>query len=178
MIINDAKKDLSVRQQLQDTGRRMVHSTVMDTTSQTNALKTLNSAQQSVLMRLGHAESVMDSSRAQASERISQMNAKDISNQYNMTVSEAQSLLDAIHENRCYDMARQYSSGTNAQAGWGIGGSGKGGGIGRLFSLLSGNAGASAHASNSQNFGDSNSTFDEVAYNKNNAIIENATRNV
>ena len=178
MIINDAKKDFTVMQHQQDSGERALHSTVVNTTSQTNALKNLNSAQQSVSMRLGHAESVMESSRAQVSERISQMNAKDISNQYNMTVSEAQSLLDAIHKNRRYDMARQYSTGTNAQAGWGIGGSGKGGGIGKLFSLLSGNVGASAHTSNSQNFGDSSSTFDEVAYNKNNAVIENATHNV
>lgn len=35
MIINDAKTDLSVRQQLQDTGRRMIHNTVVDTTSMT-----------------------------------------------------------------------------------------------------------------------------------------------
>lgn len=175
MIINDAK-GFSVMQRRQDSGERSIYNTMVDTVSITNGLKDLRSEQQTVSMRLGYAESVMENSRAPFSERISQMTAEDIAYQYNMTLSSSQNLLDAVHQNQRFDMGRQYSGGTNAQYGMGFGGSGSA--KDRLLSLFSGNVGTSAHASNTQNFGDSESAFNEMAYNKNNATIENAMKHV
>ena len=168
MIINDAK-GFSVRQEQQDSGRRMIHTTTVDTTSATNVMKNMKSNQQSMQIRKSHADSIAENDISQIAERVATTNATDLARTHNMSLSEAQNKVWAGQVRVLRDMSKQYSGGKSTQGSLGIGGSfGIGGNVG-----ISANANTSAHASNTQTFSDSESAVNEKMYSEADAILRN-----
>ena len=137
-------------------------SIAVDITSQTNALKNLQSSQQSLQTHFSNTKTTATNQRAQLSESISNMSVDEIANSVDGTTSEAKNIAKAAQDVRLYLKSKQYASGTSAHAGTGTGGG-----------MLPVSAGASAQASNAQSFGDSKNTVSEERYNESAAIIDN-----